>query len=87
MQNYLGKLSLQKWERVSHNKHRQWPEARVGHTATSLHDPDSSPEEPELLILWGQDDKTPVSTLKDGWVLKISKNGSLVWTEVKKCME
>ena len=85
---YIWKISkllynhLQKWEQVCHDNSRPWPEARVGHSAVSLHDPDSSPEEPELFILWGQDDKTPVSTLKDGWLLKICKNGNLEWTEV-----
>lgn len=73
--------SVQKWEQVCASG-RAWPEARVGHSAVSLNDPDSSPEEPQLLILWGQDDKTPVSTLGDGWVLKICKNGNLEWTEV-----
>ena len=76
---------LQKWQHIcreNDNQGQPWPEARVGHTAVSLHDPDSNPKEPELLILWGQDDKSPVSTLNDSWVLQFHLNGNFDWLQV-----
>ena len=79
-------MFIQRWSQHknpdSDLEDKSWPEARVGHTAVSLHDPDSNPEEPELLILWGQDDKKPVSTLKDSWILKVCKNGTINWSKV-----
>ena len=31
-----------------------WPEGRDSHSAVSLHDSDSNPTNPELMIMWGQ---------------------------------
>ena len=46
-----------------------WPERRNYHSAVSLHDSDSNPANPQLLITWGQADG---EVLSDGWVFGVN---------------
>ena len=45
-----------------------WPKHRVNHSAVSLHDSDSNPANPELMIMWGAGGGR---VLSDGWVFGV----------------
>ena len=45
-----------------------WPEGRNDHSAVSLHDSDSNPANPELMIMWGLGGRV----LSDGWVFGVN---------------
>ena len=47
-----------------------WPERRDYHSAVSLHDSDSNPANPELMIMWGEGGVNRV--LSDGWVFGVN---------------
>ena len=47
-----------------------WPEGRSDHSAVSLHDSDSNPANPELMIMWGLGGGDRV--LSDGWVFGVN---------------
>ena len=47
-----------------------WPECRDYHSAVSLHDSDSNPANPELMIMWGAGGGNRV--LSDGWVFGVN---------------
>ena len=46
-----------------------WPQARWLHSAVSLHDSDSNPANPELMIMWGASGGRIFS---DGWVFGVN---------------
>ena len=62
---------MQEWTRVeaSGGPGQPWPEGRSGHSAVSLHDSDSNPANPELMIMWGQ---CGGEVLSDGWVFGVN---------------
>ena len=61
---------MQEWTRVeaSGGPGQPWPEGRDSHSAVSLHDSDSNPANPELMIMWGEADRV----LSDGWVFGVN---------------
>ena len=48
---------------------QHWPEHRQFHFAVSLHDSDSNPANPELMIMWGTGRGR---ILSDGWVFEVN---------------
>ena len=49
---------------------QHWPEGRWFHSAVSLHDSDSNPANPELMIMWGR--RGGGRVLSDGWVFGVN---------------
>ena len=62
---------MQEWTRVeaSGGPGQPWPEGRDYHSAVSLHDSDSNPANPELMIMWGH---RGGRVLSDGWVFGVN---------------
>ena len=62
---------MQEWTRVeaSGGPGQLWPKGRSDHSAVSLHDSDSNPANPELMIMWGQADGGIPS---DSWVFVVN---------------
>ena len=63
---------MQEWTRVeaSGGIGHPWPEGRDYHSAVSLHDSDSNPANPELMIMWGADKED--KQLNNGWVFGVN---------------
>ena len=62
---------MQEWNKVecSGGPGQPWPESRSFHSAVSLHDSDSNPDNPALLVMWGTGDG---GMLSDGWVFGVN---------------
>ena len=50
-----------------------WPLARASHSSCSLHDPDSNPVEPSLMMQWGagEDEDGVEEALSDAWIFTL----------------
>ena len=55
------------------------PSHRYGHCAISLHELTSNSLEPEVLMLWGRDEKYE---LNDAWMLRKNQDEEYQWIEV-----
>ena len=62
---------MQEWTRVetSGGPGQHLPGVRSYHSAVSLHDTDSNPANPELMIMWGAGGG---KILSDGWVFGVN---------------
>ena len=57
-----------------------WPESRCFHSALSLHDSDSNPLDPTLLVMWGASEGKVFS---DVWVFLFRLQQ---WRKVRLCL-
>ena len=62
---------LQTWTKIPASQIPSHPVSREGHSAVSLHDPDSNPANPALLVMWGADDGCEI--LRDSWIFHLNQ--------------
>ena len=61
---------MQTWTTIPASQATSHPAARAGHSAVSLHDPDSDPAHPAVLVMWGAGGG---KILKDCWIFHLNQ--------------
>ena len=61
---------MQTWTTIPASQATSHPAARDAHSAVSLHDPDSDPAHPAVLVMWGAGGG---KILKDCWIFHLNQ--------------
>ena len=68
---------MQTWTTIPASQATSHPAARGAHSAVSLHDPDSDPVHPAVLVMWGAGGG---ETFKDSWIFHLNQEQ---WRKVR----